>query len=153
MELVRLEQTIDRIFDGPGPEKLQPFALPPAAGAELRLTLAPGCELLACEYPVSSYYTTWKAGQDPVWPAAQPQYVALLRRDYVVRRFELTAPQYKLLHAIAAGATLDQAVAMTADDMIEENLDALTTEIRAWFATWGASGFFATAEPTRTRPE
>ncbi len=90
VELARLEQAIDRVFDAPGPELLPPFAMPQSAGASLKLTPAPGLELLAFRYPVSTFYTAWKAGRQPHWPQPQPQFVALLRRDYIVRRHELT---------------------------------------------------------------
>src|SRR5205823_13015976 len=36
VELVRLEQAIDRIFDGPGPEGLPPFVVTQDAGESLR---------------------------------------------------------------------------------------------------------------------
>jgi hypothetical protein len=142
VELVRLEQAIDRVFDAPGPETLPPFALPESPDNSLRLQLVPGFELHRFSFPVSSYYTAWKTSCEPGWPDLNEQFVALLRRDYIVRRYELTAGQHKLLAAIHAGATLDEAIT-TAADQTDGDLDSLTRQFHNWFAFWAADRFFA----------
>ena len=76
VELVRLEQAIERVFDAAGPEELPPFRLPEGMSGTARLSLVPGCELLRFAYPVSSYFTDWKAGKIPTWPEAGEQFVA-----------------------------------------------------------------------------
>jgi len=145
VELVRLEHTIDRVFDAAGPEKLPPFTMPQKADESLTLKLAPGLELLAFRYPVSTFYTAWKADRQPPWPQPQPQFVALLRRDYIVRRHELHHLQFELLTAIARGLTLAESISAAANTT--ENPDELHTAdtLRDWFAAWAASGFFTAA--------
>jgi hypothetical protein len=155
VDLARLEQAIDRVFDGPGPEELPPFAFPgEGANAEqLQLTLVPGMELLALRFPASSYFTVWKNGDADQWPPATAQYVALFRREYVVRRFELSRVQYVLLEQIASGATLAAAIDAAAScdvdmDSSERCLPAganLAETLHDWFATWGSAGFFDSA--------
>jgi hypothetical protein len=144
VELARLEQAIDHVFDAPGPEELPPFSLPEHTSENLVLQLAPGFTLLSLTHPVSTFYTAWKAGQQPKWPSLQPQFVALLRRDYIVRRHELNAVQFKLLLALNRGTPLDEAIRCAAAC---ENSTAqeLTKSIRDWFMTWTASGFFIPA--------
>jgi hypothetical protein len=66
----------------------------PARASLSRWHFVPGFELLAFEFPVSTYYTDWKAGRQPSWPGQRSQFVALFRRDYVVRRHELSAQQH-----------------------------------------------------------
>lgn len=144
VELAQLEQAIDRIFDGPGPEHLPPFSLPAAADASLTLQLAPGFELHAFQYPASTFYSDWKAGREPAWPEPQPQHVALLRRDYIVRRFELSEAQFSLLAAIQAGEPLGAALAAAAEQFEDGEL---ATAIREWFTTWAAAGFFVGYKP------
>jgi len=134
VELSRLEQAIDRIFDGPGPEGLPRFVLPANASADFRLTPVPGFELHDFQFPVSHYYTAWKAGAQPSWPERGEQCLALLRRDYIVRRHELKRVQWELLSALARGQSLGASLAGTA---------AAPEEIRAWFTRWSAAGFFA----------
>lgn len=155
VDLARLEQAIDRVFDGPGPEELPPFAFPTGGtnAEQLQLSLVPGMELLALRFPASSYFTAWKNGEADQWPPAAAQYVALFRRDYVVRRFELSRVQYVLLEHIASGATLaaaiDAAVGSDADsDSSPKRLSPaaeLEEVLHDWFAMWGAAGFFTSA--------
>jgi len=142
VELVRLEQAIDRIFDAPGPEGLLPFAMPADADGSLRLRLVPGCELHAFCYPVSTYYTQWKQATAADWPQAGEQYVALFRCDYVVRRYELIATQYAVLSALQAGESLGDALAMAADRYPAET-ESLARGCQAWFAFWAAERLFA----------
>jgi hypothetical protein len=137
VELSRLEQAIDRIFDGPGPEGLPPFSLPPDANAEMRLTFVPGFELHTFYFPVSTYFTAWKAGQQPAWPDRREQFIALFRHDYIVRRHELSREQFVLLTAIARGQTLAESLAAIAD--------ASPTNVIVWFSEWSASGLFSRA--------
>jgi hypothetical protein len=138
VELARLEQAIDRIFDGAGPEGLPPFELPAGAGGGSSLVFVPGLELHAFSFPVSTYYTGWKAGRQPAWPSADQQYVALFRREYVVRRLELTAVQYELLLCLKRGSSIDESLATAGA------LDTLSPEeVQGWFAQWARCGFFA----------
>jgi len=143
VELVRLEEAIDHIFDGPGPERLPPFALPAGADARLQLRLVPGFELHTFSFPVSDFYTDWKAGRKPAWPQPQEQHVALLRRDYVVRRYDLTAVQAALLTAIRGGAALQDALAAAAACEPATAFEELSALVRRWFTHWSAAGFFA----------
>jgi len=154
VELVRLEQAIDRIFDGPGPEIAAPFQFPADAGESLRLSFVPGFELFAFRYPVSAYYTDWKANGEPAWPEPREQFVALLRRDYIVRRYELSRVQHDVLKSLHAGSELGEALALAAQATHwpgqpgrpphdETSLDGLAADLRDWFARWTADGFFA----------
>jgi hypothetical protein len=145
VDLARLEHAIDRVFDTAGPENLPPFAVAQNANDSLKLTLAPGLELHGFRYPVSSFYTAWKANKKPQWPEPHPQFVALLRRDYIVRRHELTSLQYELLSGISSGLPLGEAVAAAANAAGDVEADELAAEFGTWFATWTASGFFVAA--------
>jgi hypothetical protein len=145
VDLARLEHAIDRVFDTAGPENLPPFTMPQDANDSLKLTLTPGLELHEFRYPVSSYYTDWKAGQQPHWPQPQQQFIALLRRDYIVRRHELTSLQYELLFGIQRGLPIGEAVATATIAAKNVDPNELAAELGLWFAAWTASGFFAAA--------
>jgi hypothetical protein len=149
VELSRLEQAIDHIFDAPGPENSPPFVMPSQADSSLTVELVSGCQLHSLEYPVSSYYTEWKSGREPVWPDQAPQFVALFRRDYVVRRYELTDLQYALLMALQAVRPIGDALSVTFEGMdLDEAM--LTTDVSHWFTFWAAEGFFATPSALKT---
>lgn len=142
VELARLEQKIDRIFDAPGPENLPPFTMPAAADASLKLALVSGFELHRFEHPVSDYFTAWKAGREPNWPEPHDQFVALFRRDYIVRRYELTHSQYDLLCSFKSGVSLGDALAAAANNH-PAGVEILTRDFHNWFAFWAAERFFA----------
>ena len=119
--------------------------VPPDAGELLRLAFVPGFELHAFRYPVSAFYTTWKAGSEPVWPEAGEQFVALWRRDYVVRRLELSRVQFELLTGLQARNPLGEALAAAAESSPDTPLEQLAASLRDWFSQWTAGGLFASA--------
>ena len=150
IDLATLEWTIAKVFDGPGvegqplltPEALQSF--PAERFAEARLTPVVCLRLLAFRYPVNAYFTavrqTEKGEEIPI-PEPAEERVAILRRDFVVRRYPLTAPQHALLERIQAGATVGEAITTVAAASDLDD-DALADELRAWFRFWSAEGFF-----------
>jgi hypothetical protein len=142
VELVRLEQAIDRVFDCPGPEGLPPFCLPEDKTESIVLEFVPGLELHRFGFPVSNYFTEWKAGREPEWPESQEQCVALIRRDYIVRRYELSAAQYTVLSAIRAGRPLREALAEAAVKL-GGDVGVLADQFHDWFCGWSAEHFFA----------
>ena len=157
VDLARLELAIEHVFDAPGPE-CDPWHEPAAAGdssaaiplstlspdrmsAGMRLIPAPGLTLLSLTWPVSTYYTQWKRGEPTPWPQPQPQFVALLRRDYIVRRHELSPAGYELLSRLIAGMPLAEAITQVSASQRGENLSP--HELRETFFQWAQSGFFA----------
>ncbi|MFN0019896.1 MAG: hypothetical protein ACKVP0_16690, partial [Pirellulaceae bacterium] len=112
------------------------------------LSFVPGFQLLAFRYPISSFYTAWKRGEQPPLPAPSQQQIALFRRDYIVRRHELTSVQYELLAALLAGATLEVSLAQVAPLALAtgESPDTLAINLRAWFEHWTREGFFLAGE-------
>jgi hypothetical protein len=146
VELAQLELAIDRVFDGPGPEGLPPLVLPRQLSGQVRLHLAPGMELHAFRYPVSRYYSAYRQGQHPQWPEEEPQWVALVRRDYIVRRYELSEPQYMLLAALARGSSLADALEAAVAAYGQAPPEDLPAQVHRWFAFWASQGFFSSIE-------
>lgn len=150
IDLATFEWTIAKVFDGPGaegltlltPEALQSF--PAERFAEARLIPVPCLRLLAFRFPVNAYYTAARRaeeGEEVPIPEPGEEHVAVTRRDFVVRRYPLFPPQYALLEAILAGATVGEAIAAAAavTDLDDE---AFAAELRSWFRFWVAEGFF-----------
>ena len=150
IDLAHLELTIAKVFDGPGNEG-EPLltaddlrALAPEDFAAARLVPAASLRLLACRYPVNAYYTAVRhaaAGEEVPLPEPGEERVAILRRDFVVRRYALTRPQHALLAAVLAGAPVAAALA-AAGAASELEDEALAAELQAWFRLWTAEGFF-----------
>ncbi len=155
VDLAQLEHAIEFVFDAEGPEELSPLGRGQGEGLpaialtpQSTLHLVPGFQLLAFRYPVSSYYTAWKHGQQPSLPAPGVQQLALFRRDYIVRRHELTSVQHDLLSALQAGESLEQSIARIAPRALAagETEETLATNLRIWFEQWARAGFFLPGE-------
>jgi hypothetical protein len=147
VDLARLEHAIDEVFDGPGPEEAPEKDARPLFNGSMPLALVPSLRLLTFRFPLSTYFTAWKTGEKPDWPAANEQCVALFRRDYIVRRYELSRLQFDLLSQLAAGQSLDGSLAAIAAQA--PSLDALADDVQRWFTHWSAEGFFSNL-PTAT---
>jgi hypothetical protein len=151
IDLATLEWNIHQVFDGPGVE-FQPLltaealqAFPAERFAESRLVPVPCLRRLSFRYPVNAYYTAARAveeGEEVPLPDPAPEWVALSRREFVVRRYPLGPAQYALLEKILAGATVGEAIAAAADAAHGLDDDALAAGLQEWFRLWVAEGFF-----------
>jgi hypothetical protein len=148
VELATLERNISEVFDLPGGETLgfldaaSLAAIAPADRETLRLQLLSTVRLLHFEFDVNTWFTQLRAGDADAVPQKSPTYVALSRRDYVVRRHTLSRIEWQLLTHLAAGETLGNALATTG----ERNpaaLDELTNSVARRFREWAAAGLFA----------
>jgi hypothetical protein len=152
VELSRLEHVIDQVFDGPGFEKNPPniaeqlSAVPSEAWSSIRLEPVVCLRLLTFEFPVNDYYTAFRRGESPDVPDPGQTYLAITRRDYVVRRYALDATQFALLSALASGATIGEAVEAAAAQT--NDLDKLSRSLSTWFSTWAHEQFFARLDPS-----
>ena len=135
VELARVEHAIEQVFDGPGNEELPPLAieksmtLPADELAELRFEPAPCLRLLELQFPINDYYSAVRQGRTPHWPGPQPTWLAITRRDYVVRRIPLEAAEFAVLSALVAGETLGAA--------FSSNAAISPQQVARWFADWG----------------
>jgi hypothetical protein len=125
--------------------------MPPGADPALQLAFVPGFELLAFDFPTSSFYTAWKADEQPAWPAERQEFIALLRRDFIVRRYELTKAQYELLLALHRGKSLGDALT-SASQSTQLNADELAANVGGWFQLWAAEKFFSNANQPSFNP-
>ncbi len=155
IDLANLEWTINEVFDGPGIEG-QPTlthndlaAVAPRDWPNIRLQPIVCLRLLATRYPVNDYYTALRQADendDIDKPAPAPSWVAIARRDYVVRRFSLSRPQYALLTALQDGATVGQAIEHAAEHADHLDDSAFAEALQEWFKSWTAEELFAPIE-------
>ena len=79
--------------------------------------------------------------EDPDLPEPAETFLAVTRRHYVVRHYELSRPAYRLLHALLAGESVGEAIGR-AVEAAGPDLDRLADNLRTWFHDWAAEGFF-----------
>ncbi len=147
IDLVTLEWAFTLVFDGPGVEG-EPLlsierigSVAPELWPSARLELVPCFRMLALRFPVNAFYAAARRGESPPMPPPARSWVAITRRDYVVRRHDLSEPQFALLTAIANGETVGAAIEQAAS-VPGADLDDLATELGRWFSDWTANGFF-----------
>lgn len=151
IDLATLERTFNEVFDGPGAEdqsRLEPGHLvdiPADLLSEARLIPVCCFRLISLRYPVHSYFTAVRRSQDPFPPDPKDTYLAVTRRQYVVRHYELSRASFELLHALGAGEPLGRSI-RRAVDAAGSNTDRLESDLRTWFHDWAAEGFFSRLE-------
>jgi hypothetical protein len=151
IDLAWLELTYNEVFDGPGVEG-QPLlevervrSVPPERWPDARLVPVPCLRLLALRHPVHKYFRAVRRKKQPAIPQPAETFLAVTRREYVVRRYELSRLQYVLLAALTAGHSVGQAIDKTAS-AAGPDLDRLAVHLHAWFRDWTAEGFFQAIE-------
>ena len=149
IDLATLETSFNEVFDGPGSEKTglldaeQLRSIPPERLLDARLVCVPCLRLLTFRYPVHTYFTAVRRKEEVEFPTAAETRLAVTRRDYVVRHYELSRPAYELLTALLAGQTIGEAIQRAAEAAGPE-IECLEANLRQWFHDWAAEGFFQT---------
>jgi len=149
VDLARFERALEEVFDGPGaeggaalaPEALS--ALSPEAWASARLVCNPALRLLDFGFPVDDFWGSVRGLDEgttpPSPPAASEQFVALCRREHVVRRLVLEPKEHAWLAGLAQGQSVGAAVAALVGHLDESALER-------WFARWMTEGLFVGLE-------
>ena len=147
IDLARLERTVNEVFDGPGVEG-EPLldsgrleTISPQHWPAARLVCVPCLRLVKLHFPVNDYFTAVRLGRTVPVPQADPEFLAVTRRDYRVLRYELELSQYVLLRGLIAGEPVGAAIARAAAVSPAAD-DDLALQLREWFANWTANGFF-----------
>lgn len=147
IDLASLERTYSEVFDGPGPEQALPLMPSDLEGlsveqfADSRLVLHDCVRLLSLRFPVHEYATAVRHGEDSDFPAARPTFLVVTRRDFIVRRFEVSPIQFALLAALQRGSAVGEAlIAIQPHD--EGDLAQLATDLRRWFGEWASAPLF-----------
>jgi hypothetical protein len=149
VELAGMERVFSDVFDGPGVEnqtQLQEAdlrAIDPAQWAHARLKFVPCFRLLYFSFPLNDFYTAARRNEQPSMPEARGSWLAVTRRDFVVRRYELKHSQFVLLTELESGGSVGDAIAAAAA-LDPADIAQFSSDLREWFAEWTAAPFFAT---------
>ncbi|HEX5271628.1 MAG TPA: DNA-binding domain-containing protein [Gemmataceae bacterium] len=147
IDLATLEWTYNEVFDGPGVEGrrlVRPGHLrkiDPARWPAARLVPVPCLRLLALRYPVHEYYTAVRRKKEAGFPEPAETLLAVSRRRYVIRRYELTRPQYALLEALLRGESVGEAIGRAAE-LTADDEDRFAADLGEWFREWTAEELF-----------
>lgn len=147
IDVATLELTFGEVFDGPGVEGRQLLGIDQLQGLDpekwlaSRLVPVPCLRLLRCRFPVNKYYRAVRRKKEPAIPQPRATYLAVTRRQYVVRHYQFPRLQHALLSALVSGQTIGDAIQITAA-AAGPMLSRLPGLLHKWFRNWAAEGFF-----------
>ncbi len=147
VDLATLERTYSDVFDGPGMEGragLQPgdlTGIDPQQWPLVCLDTVPCLRLLPLRFPIHEYVTAVRQQQEPEAPAADDTWLAVTRREFVVRRTPLTLPAFTALKCLQAGGTVGEALTQ-AHVCWTGPADRFASALETWFREWSAAGYF-----------
>lgn len=155
-DLARLERAMSQVFDEEETPALTPEAIaavPAGAWEGARLHPIAAFRLLEVRHPVNAYVDATR-GDGRAAPQRGRRHggVAVYRRTYGVCRLDLNPPAHALLEALAAGATIGEAVGRVLAQGGRARVAA--EDLFRWFREWVAEGIFRAVEdggPGRTR--
>jgi len=155
IDLATLELAFEKVFDGPGVENEKIVTAESLASIsqedwpDVRLRPVPCLRLFEFQFPVNAYFTAVRNDRADEIPVPGAEFVAITRRDYIVRRFDLTRSQHALLTALSAGETVGEAIGAAADSF-DDTLDELAGQLHQWFQEWAAGALFHEIERPAT---
>jgi hypothetical protein len=147
IDLAMLEWTFSQVFDGPGVEHQtlltaeQIQSIDAEKWPAARLEVVSCLKLLALRFPVNAYYTAMRREEKPEIPWPLPSWVAVTRREFIVRRHDLNQRQFELLTALAAGETIAAAIERAAA-VPGGDIEQFVVDLGDWFRDWAAHDFF-----------
>jgi len=153
VDLAILEKIYGEVFDGPGVEevslldagKLQ--SISPEAWPGCRFEFAPCFRLLKLRFPIHEYVTAVRQQKQPQPPEPEETYLAITRRNYIVRRRAINRNQFLLLQSLFANTSIGESIEQLAG---EHEIDAsdFAELLQQWFSAWTAAGYFLQVVPT-----
>ena len=151
IDVATVERTYSEVFSGPGVEgqrTLQPEdvqALSPDEFESARLIPVPCLRLLRLSYPVHDYISAVRHNTEAIVPDAEPTWLVITRREYVVRRSAVSELEYELLAALQSGETIGTAIDRIASRP-DVSMESLESSLHDWFRHWSTARFFSGIE-------
>jgi hypothetical protein len=142
-DLARLESASNVAFDA---EETPPLtagaiaAVPQEAWENARMKPIAALHLLEFQYPVSEYLGSVLDEAPPPNTKRKRTWVAAYRKDYGLRRLDLTLPEYELLCDLVNQKTVGEAIITACTK--KGKARAKEEDLFKWFQTWMAQGLF-----------
>lgn len=158
IDLAALERVYTEVFDGPGDEETPPLspdelqAVPLDRWPEARVAPCRSLRLIRLRFPAHLYFDQVRRREEPPPPAAGETWLAVHRRDYVVRRQALSEPEFRLLEALQGGATLVESLERAFREFDVGDKELLP-RVSGWFRGWTAAGLIRRIDFTSDSPD
>ncbi len=143
LDLARLEAALNVVFDA---EETAPLtmdaiaAVPEDAWENARMKPIAALQMLKFEYRVSEYLTSVLDQIPPPGTRKKRTWVVAYRKDYGLRRLDLTLPAYELLRDLVAEKTVGESIVAACTR--KGTARAKEKDLFGWFQAWMAQGLF-----------
>jgi len=147
IEIATLERVYSEVFDGPGIEQKALLteetlnSIKPEEWPEISLKMAPCFRLMQFQFPVHDFISNARKGNTPQIPEQQVTYLAITRRNYIVRREAISQAEFFLLSKLQAGLNVGDAITLFAESDLMEP-EELGLKLHEWFKRWTTAAFF-----------
>ena len=151
IDLATLERLYSEVFDGPGVEgrsllnAAQLADIVPDRWPNARLVPACCLKLVKLRYPAHEYISAVRRKEDPPAPELEETFLAVTRRDFVIRRIPLSRVQFALLSPLVKGESVGKAIESMAESF-DGDVGEMAASLQVLFADWAAAGFFQSVE-------
>lgn len=145
-DLARLELAISEVFDAAESPALKPKPLLNVsleAWEETRLKPIEGFRLLEFQYPVNAYLQSFRDGSPHPSLRRKSNWVVIFRKNYKVKRLDLTRQAYDLLKSLASGKPMGKALSLS---LSRHPTKVSEVQLYSWFREWVANGLFQDIE-------
>jgi hypothetical protein len=144
-DLAALEWAIVEAIHAPASEPLTAAdiaAIDADAWHGVKLLANPSLRVLELRYPTNDYLSSIKDGSPAPVPSAAPEFIAVYRSKFGIRRVTLEAELARLVQQLAGGTCLGPALEQLASGLGHLDEAAASTRIAGWFQQATASGLF-----------
>lgn len=94
---------------------------------------------------MQDFVSAVRHGEEAVVPNAEPTWLVITRREYVVRRCAVCELEYALLAALQSGETIGAAIEHVASRP-DVSMESLEASLHDWFRHWSTAQFFTAIE-------
>ena len=138
IELAAFEYDLGILFDREAEEAYQ---LAVMNDAEDELELVPTCTLFTFQFPINTFYTRFRKGEQPDLPFTSSSYCVVLRHNYQLAVYDLQPEHHAFLGLLAAGMTVPAARAAFCQRN-NVDADAFARVWPIWKQNWVAANLF-----------
>ena len=146
-DLAFLELAMTEVFDeqeSPVLSEAEIAEVQPDAWVRARLRPIAAFRLLAFQYPVHEVIHAFKEKRPCPRIGRKSTWVVIFRRNYSLRRLDLTQPAYELLNRLAGGLPVGEAISSAYLSQREGGAD--DKQLYEWIHLWVSAGLFRSVE-------
>jgi hypothetical protein len=147
IDLATLERTYSEVFDGNGPEQTASLHPSDLKGLTTEKFVVSGIvfhdcvRLMTFRFPVHDYVTASRSDASSCFPLHRVTHLVVTRRQFVVRRFEVSPIQFSILSQLQRGTSIGDVLhSIPPDNGLQ--IHEWIANLRRWFFEWTAAPLF-----------